>query len=175
VKTISQIMFNKHQKLLLKFQRKNVLDSDSTSSDSDNNDQDVFKLMEHKDQILRTHILEKMLKAVEIIADADRPKSEVDLKLMQGVFYKRLEKEVKGPQVKPPPLTSRKRKAKDFLKNMVATGMPDHLKNINNINDNQSNLSIGNISIAQPGREQKNSEQTGAINIFGGENNISST
>ena len=56
--------------------------------------------MSHKDVVLRMHVEEKMLKSIEVVADADRPKTEVDIKLMQGVFYKRLEKEKEITQQK---------------------------------------------------------------------------
>jgi len=89
--------------------------------------------MEHKDMVLKNHIIEKMIKSIEIMADIERPKTELDLKLMQGIFYKRLEKDIEDPtkpQINKTALTSRKRKAKEFLSNLVASGMMNNFDNV---------------------------------------------
>lgn len=133
--------------------------------------------MDHKDVVLKNHIIEKMIASIEVIADADRPKTETDLRLMQGVFYKRLEKDVEDPNAPKKikvQLTSRKKKAKEFLSNLVAAGM------LNNL-DNVSNTSIGNIPLNKPindnipTKESAHTNRSRAINIYGGENKINTT
>jgi hypothetical protein len=49
-------------------------------------------MMEHKDVILRANLEEKLFDSIETIADSERTKSEMDIKLMEGVFKKRIDK-----------------------------------------------------------------------------------
>lgn len=51
---MSQFLLTKEQKMLLKFQRKNVIDMTSSSSDSDHYSYDTIKLLDSK-KILVKH------------------------------------------------------------------------------------------------------------------------
>jgi hypothetical protein len=61
---ITQVIMNEKQKLLLRFQKRNMIDSNSSSSDSDINTQDYFKYMNHKNQIVRHGIKGKILESL---------------------------------------------------------------------------------------------------------------
>jgi hypothetical protein len=60
VKLMSQVVLTQQQNTLLKFQQRNVIDTNSSSSDSDDNDQEPFKLLENKDPMVRLILLGKI-------------------------------------------------------------------------------------------------------------------
>ncbi|CDW80220.1 UNKNOWN [Stylonychia lemnae] len=61
LKLLVQVFMNENQKMLLRFQRRMILDSESTSTDSDRNDLDTLKLFESKSYELRGTIKRKLL------------------------------------------------------------------------------------------------------------------
>ena len=64
LKLFTQVFLTKNQKLMMKFQRKNVIDSDTSSSDSDNNNQDTLKLLDSKNIILKQCMKKKINNAI---------------------------------------------------------------------------------------------------------------
>jgi len=53
LKMITQVIFNQKNRMLLRFQRKNLIESSSSTSDSDDNRNDPLKLMENNNPMLR--------------------------------------------------------------------------------------------------------------------------
>jgi hypothetical protein len=52
VKLLSDALLNPTQRMLLKFQRKNVLDSESSGNESDVIEQDAVELINHKNVLI---------------------------------------------------------------------------------------------------------------------------
>lgn len=61
---LAQAMLSQKHRLLLKFQRSNLVETSSSSSDSDDNMFDELKLMENKDPWVRLSTYGKMKKMV---------------------------------------------------------------------------------------------------------------
>ncbi len=87
MKLMTYILLNKKQKLLLKFQKKNVLDSETdSSSDSDNEDIDPIKMLHHKNQKIGKLFSEKLKDTLESY-EAKNLK-DIDKKLLRGLNEK---------------------------------------------------------------------------------------
>ena len=52
-KMFAQAMLSQRHRLLLKFQRRNLIETSSSSSDSDDNKFDALRLMENKNPLVR--------------------------------------------------------------------------------------------------------------------------
>lgn len=76
----------------MKFQKKMVLDSDSSSSDSDRNDQDTVKLFESRNFIIRAMIRNKVRSSFNELTNQKEIK-KIDKRLLKGIFLKRLKGE----------------------------------------------------------------------------------
>lgn len=63
-KALAEAMLSQKHRLLLKFQRSNLVESSSSSSDSDDNMFDELRLMENPDPWVRLSIYGKMKKMV---------------------------------------------------------------------------------------------------------------
>ncbi|CDW90345.1 UNKNOWN [Stylonychia lemnae] len=94
MKLITQVFLNQNQKLILRFQRKNVIGSDSSSSDSDQNDQDNLRLLESKNIIIKSTIKNKIKTAVEQYASLEEFK-EIDKRILRGIFQRKLRDQTK--------------------------------------------------------------------------------
>eukprot|EP00347_Sterkiella_histriomuscorum_P021629 403333316 len=87
MKLMTYILLSKKQKLLLKFQRKNVLDSDtSSSSDSDKEDGDAFKMLRHKNVVIRQLFTQRLKQTLQSYEAKDL--NDVDQKLLRGLNEK---------------------------------------------------------------------------------------
>ncbi len=64
LKALTQAILSQKHRLLLKFQRSNLVETSSSSSDSDDNMFDELKLMENKDPWVRLSTYGKMKKMV---------------------------------------------------------------------------------------------------------------
>eukprot|EP00347_Sterkiella_histriomuscorum_P017330 403349798 len=95
LKLLIQVFLNENQKMFMKFQRKMVLDSESSSSDSDRNDQDTVKLFESKNYALRATIRNKIRSSVDEITTQSELKN-IDKRLLKGIFLKRLKEKRKA-------------------------------------------------------------------------------
>eukprot|EP00347_Sterkiella_histriomuscorum_P013287 403365294 len=89
LKLLIQVFLNENQKMLMKFQRKMVLDSESSSSDSDRNDQDTIKLFESKNYIIRAMVRNKVRQSFSELTGKKEIK-KIDKRLLKGIFLKRL-------------------------------------------------------------------------------------
>ena len=65
LKSLAQAMLSQKHRLLLKFQRSNLVETSSSSSDSDNNMFDDLKLMENKDPWVKLSTYGKMKKKMK--------------------------------------------------------------------------------------------------------------
>lgn len=53
LRLVAQVLLGPSERMLLKFQRKNMIESAPSSSDSDNHKNDVVKLLNHKKDIVK--------------------------------------------------------------------------------------------------------------------------
>ena len=86
---MTQVLMNQKQKLILRFQRKNLIETSSSSQDSDNNNKfDSFKLMESKNPIIRLVFFGKMKKM--IMSYKHQKIEDIDRRLFRGLFMRNL-------------------------------------------------------------------------------------
>ncbi|CDW88099.1 accessory gland protein [Stylonychia lemnae] len=88
LKLLTQTLLSQKHRMLLRFQRQNVLETASESSDSDDDNLDTMSLMENKNPLIRLVIfgkLKKMMKSYE----GQKLKS-IDRNLMRGIFQRKL-------------------------------------------------------------------------------------
>ncbi|CDW91161.1 UNKNOWN [Stylonychia lemnae] len=95
LKLFQQVFLNENQKLLMKFQRKMLIDSDSTSSDSDRNDQDNLKLIESKNYAIQIQTKNKVRSSIYEFTNQKELK-DIDQRLLKGVFVKKLKQKKKA-------------------------------------------------------------------------------
>ena len=75
--------------MILKFQRKNIIESESSSGDSDTNNKfDSVNLMEHRNPLMRLVIFGKLKKIVTGFKDQEL--QETDKRLIRGLFVKHI-------------------------------------------------------------------------------------
>ncbi|CDW89822.1 UNKNOWN [Stylonychia lemnae] len=64
-KLLSQSLLNQQHRMLLRFQRQNLLETSSDSSDSDDNNLDTLRLMEHSNPMVRLVTYGKLKKMMQ--------------------------------------------------------------------------------------------------------------
>jgi hypothetical protein len=90
---LSQILLTQKQKTLLKFQRKNLIETSSSSADSDDQCKiDKIKLMDHKNPLIRLGVYGKLKRMVETFKNQDLDQiDQTEKRLIRGIFIKRLQ------------------------------------------------------------------------------------
>ena len=75
--------------MVLRFQRKNIIESSSSSGDSDSiNKFDIMNMMESKNPTVRLSVFGKIKKVIKSYKDIEL--SEVDRRALRGLFVKNL-------------------------------------------------------------------------------------
>jgi hypothetical protein len=88
LRLISQVILSQRNKMLLRFQKQNLLETSESGSDSDHNAYDTLKLMEHRNPVVRLMIYGKLKKMVtSYIGDKMKDK---DKNLIRGVFMSKI-------------------------------------------------------------------------------------
>lgn len=72
--------------MMFKFQRKNVIETTSSSSDSDHHDYDTIKLLNSKKDLVKLQQAIKIKKTLSILRD--KTMEDVDINLLKGVFMR---------------------------------------------------------------------------------------
>ena len=89
VKLLTQTLLSQRQKLLLKFQRKNIIESSPSSGDSDTNNKfETLNLMESPNPMWRLVVFSKLKKIANSYKDAVI--DETDRRLLRGLFVKHI-------------------------------------------------------------------------------------
>jgi len=89
VKLLTQTLLSQRQKLLLKFQRKNIIESSPSSGDSDTNNKfETLNLMESTNPMQRLVIFSKIKKMITSYRDTNI--DEADRRLIRGLFVKHI-------------------------------------------------------------------------------------
>lgn len=84
LKVLTKVVLTKQQRFLLKFQKKAVLDSESSGTDSDDNDYDVIRLSKYKKPVAKDYCYNSIKQAVDEVADDSL--QDVDKRLLNGIF-----------------------------------------------------------------------------------------
>jgi hypothetical protein len=74
--------------MLLRFQRGNLIESETSSSDSEGNEYETLKLMESKNPVIRLAVFGKMKKMIESFGGATLKSDEKNL--IRGVFVRKI-------------------------------------------------------------------------------------
>jgi hypothetical protein len=89
VKLLTQTLLTQQQKMVLRFQRKNIIESSSSSGDSDSiNKFDIMNMMESKNPTVRLSVYGKIKKVINSYKDMEL--SEIDRRALRGLFVKNL-------------------------------------------------------------------------------------
>ena len=89
VKLLTQSLLTQQQKTILRFQRKNIIESSSSSGDSDSNNKlDLMNMMESKNPMLRFTVYAKLKKIMNTYHD--QTLTEIDRRILRGLFVKHL-------------------------------------------------------------------------------------
>lgn len=89
VKLLTQTLLTQSQKMVLRFQRKNIIESSSSSGDSDTNNRfDQMNLMESRNSMIRLSVFAKIKKIMSGYVDSNL--TEVDRRVLRGLFVKNL-------------------------------------------------------------------------------------
>lgn len=85
---MTQVIFNQKNRMLLRFQRKNLIESSSSTSDSDNNRNDPLKLMENNNPMLRLIAYGKLKHMM--MSYSDQKLKSIDKNLLKGIYTRKL-------------------------------------------------------------------------------------
>ena len=88
IRLVTQAIMSQRQKLMLKFQRKNLIESGTSSSDDDHFKYDTLRLMEQPNPIIKLTVLGRMKKMITSYKNADL--HDIDKKLIRGVYMRNL-------------------------------------------------------------------------------------
>ena len=87
-KNLAQALLSQKHRLLLKFQRANLIETSSTSSDSDDNKFDELKLMESKNPMIRLTIFGRIKKMITSYRNTKL--RTFDRRLLRGLYLRNL-------------------------------------------------------------------------------------
>ena len=87
-KMLSQAMLSQKHRLILRFQRQNLVETSSSSSDSDNNAYDPVRLMENDNPLVRLVTYGKVKKMMKQFQSRDI--DPLERNLMRGMFRRKL-------------------------------------------------------------------------------------
>ena len=89
VKLLTQTLITQRQKMLLRFQRQNIIESSPSSGDSESDHKlDPVNMLESKNPLVRLVILVKLKKMTQSYLKAEL--DQTDRRLINGLFYRRL-------------------------------------------------------------------------------------
>lgn len=82
-----QAMLSQKHRMLLRFQRQNLIETSTSSSDSDHNNYDALSLMESENPLVKLIILAK-LKKMMVAFEGTKLKT-IDRNLLRGIFMRK--------------------------------------------------------------------------------------
>jgi len=88
LRLLTMALLNQRQKLMLKFQRKNLIETESSSSDEDRTKFDTLKLVEQNNPIIKLIVLGRMKRM--ITSYADTPLEALDRKMIRGIYIRNI-------------------------------------------------------------------------------------
>ncbi|CDW71429.1 UNKNOWN [Stylonychia lemnae] len=87
-KMLAQALLSQKQRLVLRFQRQNLIETSSSSSDSDNNNYDTVRLMENPNPLIRLVIFGKLKKMIQ--GFTGKKLDPLERNMMRGMFIRKL-------------------------------------------------------------------------------------
>lgn len=91
VKLLTQTLMTQTQKMVLKFQRKNLIESCSSSGDSDTNNKfDSINLLESRNPMMKLVMLSKLKKMITSYTSGETNLGVIDKRLLRGLFVKHI-------------------------------------------------------------------------------------
>ncbi|TNV84028.1 hypothetical protein FGO68_gene14121 [Halteria grandinella] len=87
LRLMAQVLLKPSERLLLKFQRKNVIETTSSSSDSDHQNYDTVKLLNSKKGLVKLSQIVKINKM--LVQYKDRELKPIERNLFKGIFLRR--------------------------------------------------------------------------------------
>ena len=89
IKLLTQVILSQKQKLLLRFQRKNLIESSSSSGNSDDyNRYETIKLMESRNPMIRLVIFGKIKRMITSFNKNGERLKTIDRRLLRGLFIR---------------------------------------------------------------------------------------
>ena len=85
---MNSILLNQKNRMLLRFQRKNLVETQSSSSDSDDNKNDTLKQMENNNPMIRLIVYGKLKKM--IMSYAEQKLHSIDRNLIRGIYLRKI-------------------------------------------------------------------------------------
>lgn len=85
---LTQVLLKQQHRMLLRFQRKNLIETSSSSSDSDHNNLDTVKLMENKNPMVRLAIYGKIKRMLNEFQGSTL--DDTGRNLVRGLFVRKL-------------------------------------------------------------------------------------
>lgn len=102
LRLMTNVLLGPSEKMLLKFQRKNIIETTSSSSDSDHHSYDTVKLLNSKKDLMK---LQQIVKIKRILNKyKNRPLEDIDRNLIKGIFVRRPNKLYTEDKGTPSPL-----------------------------------------------------------------------
>ncbi|TNV85024.1 hypothetical protein FGO68_gene16794 [Halteria grandinella] len=98
LRLLSQVLIGPTERMLLKFQRKNMIETTSSSSDSDHHDYDTVKLLNSKKGLVKLQQIVKIKKSLDQLKDQEIGQAEKNM--MKGIFVRRPQKYKTATQIK---------------------------------------------------------------------------
>ena len=87
-KMLAQALLSQKHRLILKFQRMNLIETSSSSSDSDDNSYDTLRLMENKNALIRLTMYGKLKKMIRGFTGRDL--DPLERNIIRGLFIRKL-------------------------------------------------------------------------------------
>ncbi|CDW85794.1 UNKNOWN [Stylonychia lemnae] len=87
-KMLAQALLSQKHRLVLKFQRQNLIETSSSSSDSDNNNYDTVRLMENTNPLIRLVMFGKLKKMMT--GFSGKQLEPLERNMMRGMFIRKL-------------------------------------------------------------------------------------
>ncbi len=90
---LAQVLLSQKQKMLLKFQRKNLIETSSSSADSEDQCKiDTLKLMDHSNPLIRLVVYGRLKRILHTYKNQDLDDIDLtDKRLIRGIFIKKLQ------------------------------------------------------------------------------------
>ena len=87
-KMLAQALLTQKHRLILKFQRMNLVETSSSSSDSDDNSYDTLRLMENKNALIRLSMYGRLKKMIRGFTGRDL--DPLERNMVRGLFIRKL-------------------------------------------------------------------------------------
>ncbi|TNV84542.1 hypothetical protein FGO68_gene6627 [Halteria grandinella] len=156
LRLMAQVLLKPSERLLLKFQRKNVIETTSSSSDSDHQNYDTVKLLNSKQGLVKLQQIVKIKKILEQYRDISL--EPVDKNLFKGIFRR------KQTTTKPAPNTvvseelSNHDSIQQFVKAPSIHSNKEGLMNI--LSKNKDTSSLRDFNELSPGSDEGSLEES---------------